>query len=231
MKKKFCVQICADNEWAAFRRIQFENYVEFQKSPFGEYIVRNLNGSICTFYYSGATKTFSAAACQYAISNWKPEIIFVLGTAGGVNETLKLKDIVIANKTEQYDCISRMGNNPERFYEDFRTYIDNSWIRFENLPFKMAEGTIATADQDIDYQVREELNHFHVIAADWESGAIAPICKLNNVRCCIIRGISDIPIKTSKLNNEKQKIQFEKNTFPIMEKLVKVVLPELINYL
>lgn len=228
--KPICVQICADNEWDALKDFLEPELSEDLRTPFGKYVIKKLHNEVLIFFKSGATKTLAASACQFSIDNWEPHFIFVLGTAGGISTKLNPLDIVIANKTLQYDCISRMGSVTGLFNPEFITEIDNSWIDWENLNYPICEGIIATADQDIDYKVSEELKIHNVLVADWESGAIAPVCKLNNVPCCIIRGASDIPNEDCS-HNEKQYIQYLTNTPLIMNYLVQHILPLLVKNL
>lgn len=219
-----CIHICSGGEWHSIKEILKVKKSDINIYPFGEYIKCKLYNRECIFYHSGATKTRSAAACQYAIDNWKPETLFVMGTCGGVDEGLNVFDVVIANKTVQYDCIDRMGNEPYVFYEPLTTQIDNAWIDFSELKFKIHEGTIATADQDINFEVLKMLRGERVLCADWESGAIAHICNLNKVRCCILRGISDIPTENIEESEINQGIDYHENTPVIMKNLVQNVL-------
>lgn len=224
-----CIQICSKAEWSSVKEILKDMEYEAYTYPFGEFLKIMLNYKDCIFYYSGATKTRSSAACQYAIDKWKPQIVIVLGTCGGVSEKLKVLDITVANKTVQYDCIDRMGDEPYIFYKPFTTLIDNSWIDFSKFVNKVHEGTIATADQDINYEVLTMLRKEKVLCADWESGAIAYICSLNKVNTCIVRGITDIPTENIIESACNQGVDYKENTPKIMKKLVEEILPVLLR--
>jgi len=226
-----CMQVCARGEWRSLKKILGNTEVEIKTYPFGEYIRCMIKDKECIFFHSGATKTRSSAACQYAIDNWEAEIIIVLGTCGGVDTRLKTLDVVIADKTAQYDCIDRMGNEPYVFYEEFVTSIDNSWINLNEFKERIWQGTIATADQDVNYEVMKMLQKEQVLCADWESGAIAYICRLNQVRCCIVRGITDIPVEEVQKSAISQGTDYRSNTPKVMEKLIEEILPILIRCL
>lgn len=228
MFKDIIVQICAEYEWQAVKSIFLElnGKLFMYFSPYGEYFTAKINLRNCIFFNSGASKTLSSSACQYAISTWNPEIIFVLGTAGAVSENLGLFDVIIANRTVQYDCISRMGDNSELFYNSFVVNMQNPWLSKQNIPSDFYIGTIATADQDVDGRIRDILKPHDILAADWESGAIVPICRINKTSCCVIRGISDIP---GNKNSKEQFEEFDSNTPGVMEKLITVVLPQMID--
>lgn len=159
--------------------------------PLGEYFNQEIENCKCLFYHSGPTKTRAAAACQYAIDQWKPDTIIVLGTCGGVSKNLEIFDIIMANKTVQYDCLDFMGEAEHTFYNI--TELDNSWIDTSNIPEKITTGIIGTADKDLNYEAAMLLRKEKLLAVDWESGAITKICELNNVKCLVFRGISDKP--------------------------------------
>jgi len=220
-----CVHICSKAEWNSIKQILDIEQEKINRYPLGEYFQQKLHDTNCIFYHSGATKTRAAAACQYAIDNWKPEIIFVLGTCGGVAHHLKIFDIVIANKTVQYDCIDRMSGDHSMFYEPMTTELDNSWIDFDRLEEKFFQGIIATADQDINYQTLQLLRKADVLCADWESGAIAHICASNKVKCCIVRGITDIPRDDGENSILDQGQDYHKNTPLVMKKIIDTMLP------
>jgi adenosylhomocysteine nucleosidase len=219
-----CIQICSSLEWISLKTILKIQSSDICKYPYGEYINYKIYEKQCIFYHSGATKTRSAASCQFAIDKWEPNMVLVLGTCGGVGKNLRVADVIIANRTVQYDCIDRMDNQQPLFYESMTINIDNSWIDFSKLDERVYEGLIATADQDINFEVLELLRKENVLCADWESGAIACVCFLNKVKFCILRGISDIP-EDNEGSAINQGIDYRKNTPIVMKKLIDTVLP------
>lgn len=222
-----CIQVCSKEEWSSLKELFKDIEYKTNMSPFGELMRIKLYDKECIFYYSGETKTKSSAACQFAIDNWNPKIIIVLGTCGGVDEKLNVLDVIIANKTVQYDCIDRMGTKPYVFYEPLTTIIDNSWIHFNEFSGQVYEGIIATADQDVNYEVLHMLRKESVLCADWESGSIAYICSLNKVNNCIVRGVTDIPTQNIEESANNQGTDYRGNTPKVMKKLIENVLPVL----
>jgi adenosylhomocysteine nucleosidase len=220
MYKNICIPIAAKEEWQAFLNQKQVQQYDCKNFPFGDYVVLQIESWQCIFYHSGATKTRSAAACQYAIDHWKPKRIIVFGTAGGVDSRLKCLDLVVGTRAEQYDCLEGMGAKKEFFYKLVSAELDYRWTDSLKLPGKVYKGLIATGDKDVDYKMACELRKHNVLAADWESGAIGHICNLNNIPCTIIKGISDVP-GFDNLNDNKD---FIKRTPVIMEILVNQVL-------
>lgn len=225
-----CIQICSRIEWASIKEMLKINISEIGEYPYGEYFNYSIYKKEYIFYHSGATKTRSSAACQFAIDNWKPKMVLVLGTCGGVGEGLRVADVIIANKTVQYDCIDRMGRHGAIFYEPMTINIDNSWIDFSKFDERLYEGIVATADQDINFEVLQLLRKEDVLCADWESGAIACVCSLNKIKFCILRGISDIP-ENNEASAINQGMDYRKNTPIVMKKLIDTVLPVVLQNL
>jgi nucleoside phosphorylase len=224
-----CVQICAHEEWQVVLSLsEFQGCIR-SSYPHGQYFDHPSSLAPCRLFHSGDTKTKSAAACQYAIDSWKPDAIFLFGTCGGVDNAVRVGDLVLADRTGQFDCILRMNGKNEFFYPSLDVSLDNSWLDFSLLPQPVHRGLIASADQDINYSVRRTLKAHGAVAADWESGAVAYVCARNSVRCCILKGISDIPIEDGVEADRKQGREYGSNIAGIMENLMRNALPVLLK--
>ena len=62
---------------------------------------------------------------------------------------------------------------------------------------------------------------------DMESGAIANICKLNNVEIIIIKGITDFP-GNYEMTDENQYLEYKENVPKVMNKILKEYLKKFI---
>lgn len=215
------IHINSNEEWEATKELL--NPEEIEYFPYGEFFKIELDSFQGVYYHSGATKTRSAGACQYAINKWKPEIIFVLGTCGGVAHDIKPLDIILAEETGQYDVIT-MAKRKSMFYGVVE--FDNSWINLDDFPHKLLKGFLATADKSVTARNFHSLRENGVKAADWETAAIGTVCKLNEVKCCVLRGVSDV---VSQEDVVLQLEDYRKNTSIIMEKLINSYLPALIK--
>lgn len=184
------IQIASAEEWAATRLIVGNAGTMLERGPFGEYFPHLLGRRECLFHHSGPTKTRAAAACQYAIDRWRPAGVIVLGTCGGVAADLAAGDILLADRTVQYDCLERMDPDGELFYQPMTTHPDPSWLT-SGVPGAWRVGTIGTADQDLSPEQLVPLRRAGVLGVDWESGAVAKVCELNGIRCAVLRGVSD----------------------------------------
>lgn len=143
------------------------------------------------FCKSGWGKISAAAATQYCIDQFKPDVILNIGTCGGMEGVAKSGEILLAERTVVYDIEERMGDFDQAI-QHYSSAIDLDWIP-RPFPSPVRVTTIATADQDLDPdKMSWLLTQFGAHAADWESGAIAYICALNRLPCIILRGVSDI---------------------------------------
>lgn len=213
------IQITSKVEWQSIKSLV--NPIEVNIYPYGEYFKTIIDNNECVFYYSGPTKTLASGACQYAINRWSPEILFVLGTCGGVAEDLQIFDIILADKTAQWDV------DPERkkvniFHE--MILLDNSWIELDDFPHKIFKGFIASGDQTVMASNCHKLRNREVMGADWETASIAKICSVNDINCCVVRGVSDLGSE-KEFNFEI----FKQNAPIIMEMLIESYLPSLLS--
>ena len=195
------ISIAAKREWKSVLDRFHINLDSCNKYPFGEYFTTEINNENVLFYRCGVRKVNSSAATQYMIDHFNFKRIIVIGTCAGIDDRFKNLDIFIPNKAVQYDCTIK---EQEPLIKDtFTVFFD-----LDLLGFDVLTGTIGTADKAVvmwkDYL---ELKENCITIADTESAAIAYICKVNNVECTIIKGISDFP------TNEKEKQGEQHNTF------------------
>ena len=86
------------------------------------------------------------------------------------------------------------------------------------------KGTIGTADKAVVmWKDFLELKENEITIADTEAGAIAYICRKNDVECMIIKGISDFPTDESssdKFESNMEQINvYLENTPKVMNKI------------
>ena len=187
-KNKYAVLVSANMEWKAVKRLYpDENYL---RSPWGEYFCKKINGQKVLFFHEGWGKVAAAAATQYVIDSYNPEILINLGTCGGFQGEIERYDIVLANKTIVYDIKEAMGDSKEAI-DDYTTHIDLAWLGPE---FPSARKTVLiSADKDLASDEIDYLKHqYGAVAGDWESGAIAYTVRRNNKKILILRGVSDL---------------------------------------
>lgn len=185
--------------------------------PYGEYFIRTINDTELVFYSTGVRKVNGVGGNQYMISKFYLTKVIVAGTCAGIDEKFSNLDIFVPNKAVQYDCTVK--ETEPLIKQSFIVDIDLS--KYGN---DFYTGTIGTADKAVvmwkDYL---ELKENEITIADTEAGAIAYICKKNDVECIIIKGISDFP--TDERNSDKFESNIEQinvyleNTPKVMNKI------------
>lgn len=216
-KKTITVQVGCRTEWRALEGAldAITSLVAEASGPFSQYHSMTLEGVDLIAFQGGPSKTIAGAACQHALSTHRPDLHVMLGTCGGVSGRPGVGGLLCADRAAQYDCIDRLCDSNDFFYDAFDVHIDNRWIREVLEPLGLVAGTVATADQDIDFTVRKTLMAHDADVADWESAAVALVCHHNHVPVLILRGVSDIP--EEDLSQEDQAESFINRTPMIME--------------
>ena len=197
------IQICSGAEWRATKPLLGVGDAAVGAFPYGEFVETEISGQSCVFFSSRRTKTRAAGACQYALDRWQVDSLLVLGTCGGVDEQLRVMDLVLASHTLQYDC------------DDPRPDMGRMVVRG-----MLHVGAIASADRDLTFESLETLRKERILGADWESGAIALVCALNGVRWAILRGVSDVPQAPGAQDVRRQLRDYQTHTPAIMAKLL-----------
>lgn len=188
-KSPAVILISANSEWRVVRS-RFHS-ANIEVTPYGEWFQQDLTGLCCVFVHGGWGKIAAAASAQYAIDRWKPEIILNLGTCGGFTGQTVKGDILLAESTLVYDIIEQMSD-PQAAIDHYATHLDLTWLK-EPYPMPVRRERLISADRDIlAVEVPQLVNRYQAVAADWESGAIAWVAARNQVRCLILRGVSDL---------------------------------------
>ncbi len=211
------ISVAESNEWEVTLKYFNKSHEDCEKFPFGEYFFTRINNKTIIIYRCYIRKVASAASTQYMIDKFNLEKIVVVGTCAGVDNNFKQYDIIFPNKAVQYDCTVR--ETEPLIKEKFNVNIDLS-----DLNFNYNTGTIGTADKPLvmwnDYLILKENN---ITIVDTEASGIAYVCKMNNVKIIIIKGISDFPtdesLSTKELSHEKQYNCFVQNIPIIMNKI------------
>lgn len=185
--------------------------------PYGEYFIRTIDDTELVFYSTGVRKVNGVGGNQYMISKFNLTKVIVAGTCAGIDDKFSNLDIFVPDKAVQYDCTVK--EIEPLIKQSFIVDIDLS--KYGN---DFYTGTIGTADKAVvmwkDYL---ELIENEITIADTEAGAIAYICKKNDVECIIIKGISDFP--TDERNSDKFESNIEQinvyleNTPKVMNKI------------
>ena len=189
MNSKIVVAISANTEWQVLRELIPD--AEVNPSPYGEWFESSRFAWPLIFFHQGWGKIAAAGATQYAIDRWKPKLLINLGTCGGFAGEIEKYTIILVEKTIVYDIIEQMGDFDEHIAH-YTTEIDLSWLA-EPYAQDVTRTLMVSGDRDL---IVDEIpllkDRYGAIAGDWESGAIAWVAAQNNVRCLILRGVTDL---------------------------------------
>jgi len=184
---KIIVLVSAIAEWEAVKLLFSDCQVE--NSPFGETMDLRLDAWTLKLCHSGWGKISSAAMMQYVIDHHAPDLVVNLGTCGGLEGLVSQGDVILVEKTLVYDIVELIGDlNISNYYASL---LDLNWLP-EPYPYPVRRGIIASADSDLPPHRIQFLKSSGVIAADWESAALAWVAQKNDTRLLILRGVSDI---------------------------------------
>lgn len=149
----------------------------------------------------GVGKVNSARTAQILIDKFNIDCIINTGSAGSVNSTLNIGDIVIGTKLVQHDFdVTAFGrekgfiSDTGKFFESDKNLIDKCkkvQIPNQNILFgTIASGDIFCTDINMKNKIRDK---FNCDCLEMEGAAIAQVCFLSNIPFIIIRSISDTP--------------------------------------
>ena len=154
---------------------------------------------------SGIGKVNAALATNKAI-NYGADIVITTGLAGGIDDSLKQGDVVLANNVCYHDVWCGEPNQKGQI-QDFPLYYElNQKLKntFENLAkdkgYKI--GLTVTGDQfltDAEKLKLIKMDFSKALAVDMESAAVAQTCHINNKTCISLRIISDVVGKSNQV--------------------------------
>lgn len=147
---------------------------------------------------SGVGKVNAALTCATLINNYDLDLVINIGTAGGLSEEENTLDIVIANNTIQYDFDTTAidGESGKGIINKCDDLLNKqAYNLLESDEYNVFFGDIACGDRFVSETSQLDAikeNFKTAIACDMESGSIAQVCEINEIRCIILRSLSDI---------------------------------------
>lgn len=149
---------------------------------------------------AGIGKVCAAAGTVEMINRFKPDCILNTGVAGGIDERLRVMDMVIGREVVYHDVWCGEGNEIGQVQGMPARYAgaENLYRIAQNLKSDIAlwSGLICSGDQFItDRSTLDGIkkNFPDGMAVDMESGAIAQVCCMYGVPFLSCRIISDTP--------------------------------------
>lgn len=165
-----------------------------------QYTEGSIQGNTIILTQCGIGKVNAAAGAVELIRNYQPECIISTGVAGGIDQCLKVMDVVASTQIVYHDVWCGEGNEYGQiqgmptFFQGHQTLVNCALSVDNGTPIH--GGLICSGDKFITD--RSELdaikgNFPAGLAVDMESGAIAQVCHIYQVPFISFRIISDTP--------------------------------------
>ena len=214
------VVVTSKNDFEALLKVYDIDINFTEKYPYGEYYRTTIYDKEIVLFRCPGRKVLSSAAVQYMIDKFNFKKIVHVGTATAVCDYVDYKDVFIPDKVSEYDITIRELEPLIR---------ESNIIELDKVKVTMKyfDGLLGTSDKSLvtnkDYLMAKETE---MVASDTEGYAIAKICKMNNVKVTILKGITDRPIKNS--GYEEQTEVYEENAPIVIKNIVENYLTEVL---
>lgn len=182
-----------------------------------EFRIGTLNARPVVVTASGIGKVNAAMVTTLALNHFRPCAVVFTGVAGGIDDTLSIGDVVVAEHVLQHDTgvlepegfrLYQSGHVPflnpteqigYRPSDDLLTRIRRRLADFDLSPVLekrpgIVFGTVVTGDQFVQSDVeRRRLHAIHgAHAVEMEGAAVAQVAEHFAVDCLVIRAVSDL---------------------------------------
>ena len=161
---------------------------------------------------SGVGKVNAGRTTQILIDNYKPDAIYNIGVAGGIDDSLEVGDVVISTSLIQHDFdITAFGHN-KGYIPNIGDVIpvDKSLVinsiealKKKRLSYKLgciASGDIFCTDTKMANKINQK---FKALCVEMEGAAVAQVCYLCQVPCLVLRSISDCPNNNNRITYDE----------------------------
>ena len=167
-----------------------------------EFVSGRLSGREVVAAQCGIGKVNAAVCAEAMILAYEPELLINVGVGGSLCAGLKYGDIAIASRVVQHDVDTTALGDPIGLVSTVNTVYfecdERAVRRMESVVDGMENvrgmtGVVASGDQFVCAAARKDeiVRNFGAICCEMEGGAIAQVCRINGVRCAVLRSISD----------------------------------------
>ena len=166
-----------------------------------EYYLGKIEGCDVVFMQCGMGKVSAAAGAQAMITAFEPDIIINTGCAGALAHELKLGDMVLADKTVEWDLDTIDLGNPRGFVSamgkvemETDKSVTDKIAEAIGEDAKLFRGLVVSGDQFVSKDEQRELiltSFPGAMCTEMEGAAIGHVCAQNGVPFCVVRCMSD----------------------------------------
>lgn len=178
--------------------------------------------------FCGVCKVNAAIATQILIDKYNVDFIIVSGTAGGMDNRLKVGDSVISTEVLYHDVAEEILTEyhpwmPSVCFQADRNLLELCKNSLETYKFvqKIYFGKIVTGETFINKDGRSEINQkYNPLCVDMETASIAHVCYANSLPFIAIRSISDTEERSGVESFEENCDTASANSFEVVKLLL-----------
>lgn len=158
----------------------------------------------------GMGKVSAAAGAQALITKFNPDYVINTGCAGAISKELNIGDIVISEKTVEWDLDLISLGYPRGYVSsldrvEMTADAELSQMIRKAIPddTRVFTGCVVSGDQFVDKEEQLEVivDAFpDALCAEMEGAAIGHVCVENGIPFCVIRAMSDTADHSSSMN-------------------------------
>ena len=196
-----------------------------------DFFIGHFEGKDVVLLKSGIGKVNVAVSTTLLLSQFKPEYVINIGSAGGFDPDLNVGDVVISDHVVHHDVdvtafgyvMGQVPNMPATFSAD-QKLINQAKAALNSVTQVQAKvGLIGTGDSFMSDPARVESVRStfpSLVAVEMEAAAVAQVCFKFGVPFVVVRSLSDIAGKESPQSFEEYlKVAAENSSLMIQQML------------
>ncbi|MBF7016966.1 5'-methylthioadenosine/adenosylhomocysteine nucleosidase [Staphylococcus durrellii] len=193
----------------------------------------DLNDSSVVITQSGIGKVNVAMSTTLLIENFRPSKIINTGSAGALDEELKVGDVVVSEALAYHDADAtafgyQYGQIPQMptVFEADTTLLSKAIEAIQETSLPAKTGLIVSGDSFIgSNKQRQQIkqNFSNALAVEMEATAIAQTCYQFNVPFVVTRAISDLANGEAEMSFDEFLKTAAQSSSEIVEKIIKSI--------
>lgn len=186
-----------------------------------------INGTEVVVAQAGVGKVNAAVTAQTMILRYGVSAVINVGVAGGIEPSLKIGDIVVAERVVEHDMdTTAVGDEPGFITGLNCVYIDcdgeisrrltecTAELGFHTVGGVIASGDLFVSSEGDRTRLRDM---FNAAAAEMEGASIGHVCAMNGVPFGVLRAMSDCANDDSKVDFPTFAAAAAKNSIEIIK--------------
>lgn len=196
-----------------------------------DFFIGQFEGKDVVLLKSGIGKVNAALSTTLLLSQFKPDYVINIGSAGGYDPELQVGDVVISDRVIHHDVdvtafgyvMGQVPSMPEAYQADVALVESAQQAVASATEVRAKVGLIGTGDSFMSDPVRVASvreTFPALVAVEMEAAAVAQVCFKFNTPFVVVRALSDIAGKESPASFEEYlKIAAENSSLMIQQML------------